>query len=321
MNYTEALAYMKKAAERGSVLGLSRVTELLHIMGDPQDRVRTVHISGTNGKGSFGAMLTAVLKSSGYKVGGFSSPAITSVTDSFRIGGEEISQQDFADLIGDIAPICESMEEKPTEFEVLTAAAFELFVRRGCEIAVVECGMGGDLDSTNVIKAPVLSVITNVQKDHSALLGDTVAEIASHKAGIIKQGRPVYFGGDSEEAYEIIADRAKAMGAELFLPDYSRFSWSEDCCTTDGADIVFEGEKLHIPLLGTYQFINAVNVLSCVEILRHQGLSIPPDAVKSGLAEVKWHGRFEVLCPMAYAVQRTVYACISRIKRWRSSSA
>ena len=296
MNYTEALEYMKKAAERGSVLGLSRVTELLHIMGGPQDRVRTVHISGTNGKGSFGAMLTAVLKSAGYKVGGFSSPAITSVTDSFRIGGEEISQQEFADLIGDIAPICESMEEKPTEFEVLTAAAFELFVRRGCDIAVVECGMGGDLDSTNVIKAPVLSVITNIQKDHSAFLGDTVAEIASHKAGIIKQGRPVYFGGDSEEAYEIIADRAKAMDAELFLPDYSRFSWSEDCCTTDGADIVFEGEKLHIPLLGTYQFINAVNVLSCVEILRHQGLSIPPDAVKSGLAEVKWHGRFEVLC-------------------------
>ena len=103
MNYTEALEYMKKAAERGSVLGLSRVTELLHIMGDPQDRVRTVHISGTNGKGSFGAMLTAVLKSAGYRVGGFSSPAITSVTDSFRIGGEEISQQDFADLIGDIA--------------------------------------------------------------------------------------------------------------------------------------------------------------------------------------------------------------------------
>ena len=178
MNYTEALGYMKKAAERGSVLGLSRITELLRRMGDPQDKVKTVHIAGTNGKGSFGAMLTSVLTSAGYTVGGFSSPAITKVTDSFRINGAEISEQDFADLIGGIAPICESMDEKPTEFEVLTAAAFQLFADRGCDMALVECGMGGDLDSTNVIKAPVLSVITNVQKDHSAFLGDTIAEIA-----------------------------------------------------------------------------------------------------------------------------------------------
>ena len=295
MNFTEALEYMKKAAERGSMLGLERITELLRIMGDPQDRVKTVHISGTNGKGSFGAMLTSVLKSAGYIVGGFSSPAITKVTDSFRIGGEEISEQEFADLIGDIAPLCESMDEKPTEFEVLTAAAFELFVRRGCDIAVVECGMGGDLDSTNVIKAPLLSVITNVQKDHSAFLGDTIGEIAFHKAGIIKQGRPVYFGGDSEEAYEIIADAAKKAGAELFIPDYSQFSWTDDCCTAEGTDITYMGEKLHIPLLGTYQPENAVNVLSCIGILRKNGLDIPDRAVREGLANVKWHGRFEVL--------------------------
>ncbi|MCR4795670.1 MAG: bifunctional folylpolyglutamate synthase/dihydrofolate synthase [Ruminococcus sp.] len=295
MNYTDALSYMKKAAERGSVLGLSRITELLRLMGDPQERVRTVHISGTNGKGSFGAMLTSVLKNAGYRVGGFSSPAITKVTDSFRINGVEISEEDFADIIGDIAPICESMDEKSTEFEVLTAAAFELFERRGCDIAIVECGMGGDLDSTNVIKAPVLSVITNVQKDHSAFLGNTVAEIASHKAGIIKKGRPVYFGGNSEEAYEVIADAAEKQGSELFLPDYSGFEWSEDCCDINGADFAYKGENLHIPLLGTYQLENAVNVISCVEILRREGFSIPCEAVKKGLAEVKWHGRFEVL--------------------------
>lgn len=295
MNFTEALDYMKKAAERGSVLGLSRVTELLRLMGDPQDKVKTVHISGTNGKGSFGAMLTSVLKSAGYRVGGFSSPAITKVTDSFRIDGEEISEQEFADIIGDIAPVCESMAEKPTEFEVLTAAAFELFVRRGCDIAVVECGMGGDLDSTNVIKAPVMSVITNVQKDHSAFLGNTIAEIALHKSGIIKKGRPVYFGGDSEEAYEIMADAAKKQGAELYLPDYSRFEWTEENCSINGADFVYDGESYHIPLLGTYQFENAVNVISCIEILRREGIKIPCEAVHNGLAEVRWHGRFEVL--------------------------
>ena len=296
MNYTEALGYLKKAAERGSILGLSRITELLRLMGDPQEKVRTVHIAGTNGKGSFGAMLTSVLKSAGYRVGGFSSPAITKVTDSFRIDGEELSEEDFAELIGDIAPICESMNEKPTEFEVLTAAAFELFVRKGCDIALVECGMGGGLDSTNVIKAPVLSVITNVQKDHAAFLGNTIAEIASHKCGIIKQGRPVYFGGDSEEACEIAADTAKEHGAELLLPDYSQFSWTDESCTINGTDITYKGEKLHIPLLGTYQCENAVNVLSCAEILRREGLVIPAEAVREGLANVKWHGRFEVLC-------------------------
>ena len=296
MNYTEALGYLKKAAERGSILGLSRITELLRLMGDPQEKVRTVHIAGTNGKGSFGAMLTSVLKNAGYRVGGFSSPAITKITDSFRIDGEELSEEDFAELIGDIAPICESMNEKSTEFEVLTAAAFELFVRKGCDIALVECGMGGDLDSTNVIKAPVLSVITNVQKDHAAFLGNTIAEIASHKCGIIKQGRPVYFGGDSEEACEIAADTAKEHGAELLLPDYSQFSWTDESCTINGTDITYKGEKLHIPLLGTYQCENAVNVLSCAEILRREGLVIPAEAVREGLANVKWHGRFEVLC-------------------------
>ncbi len=296
MNYNEALDYLKKASERGSVLGLSRIIGLLRLMGDPQEKVRMVHIAGTNGKGSFGAMLTSVLKSAGYRVGGFSSPAITRVTDSFRIDSMEISEEDFAEIIGGIAPICESMEEKPTEFEVLTAAAFEFFVRKKCDIAVVECGMGGDLDSTNVIKAPVLSVITNVQKDHAAFLGDTVAEIASHKCGIIKRGRPVYFGGNSEEAYEIAADTAEKMGAELFLPDYSQFSWSDGSCTLNGTDITYKGEKLHIPLLGTYQRENAVNVISCVEILRREGVDIPVNAVHEGLAAVKWHGRFEVLC-------------------------
>lgn len=295
MNYTEALSYMQKAAERGSVLGLSRITELLRLVGDPQEKVKVVHIAGTNGKGSFGAMLTSVLKSAGYKAGGFSSPAITKVTDSFRIDGEEISENDFAELIGDIAPVCEKMDEKPTEFEVLTAAAYELFVRKNCDIAVVECGMGGDLDSTNVVKAPVLSVITNVQKDHAAFLGDTIAEIAYHKCGIIKQGRPVYFGGDSEEAYEIAADTAKRMGAELFIPDYSQFSWTDESCTINGTDITYKGEKLHIPLLGTYQCENAVNVLSCIEILRREGVDIPVSAIRKGLADVKWHGRFEVL--------------------------
>ena len=163
MNYTEAKEYLRTASERGSILGLERVKELLRLMGDPQEKVSVIHVAGTNGKGSFGAMMTSVLTSAVYKTGGFSSPAITDITDSYRINCNEISKERFAALIGKIAPFCDKMNEKPTEFEIMTAAAYLLFAEEGCDAAVVECGMGGDTDATNVISRPVLSVITNVQ--------------------------------------------------------------------------------------------------------------------------------------------------------------
>lgn len=294
MNYSEACEYLKKAAEMGSKPGLSRITELLRRIGDPQDNMKFVHVAGTNGKGSFGAMLCSVLKNAGYRVGSFSSPAILGVTDSFRIDCEEVTEKAFAEIIGDIAGYCEKMEDKPTEFEILTAAAFELFVRRECDIAVVECGMGGRLDSTNVIKAPLLSVITNVSRDHEAFLGSAIAEIAYHKAGIIKKGRPVYFGGGSGEAYDVIAEAAAKSSAELFAPDRSAVK-AEPGCGIDGTDFTYKGAKMHIPLCGEYQLDNAQNVLECVEILRRAGLDIPEEAVRRGLAQVKWRGRFEVL--------------------------
>lgn len=294
MNYTEACEYLKKAAEMGSKPGLFRITELLRLMGDPQDKMKFVHIAGTNGKGSFGAMLCSVLKSAGYRVGSFSSPAITGFTDSFRIDCEEVGEEEFGELIGDIAECCEKMEDKPTEFEILTAAAFGLFVRRECDIAVVECGMGGGLDSTNVINTPLLSVITNVSRDHEAFLGSTTAEIAYHKAGIIKRGCPVYFGGSNDEAFEVIVGAAAKSSAELFAPDRSQIK-AEPGCGIDGTDFTYKGVKLHIPLCGEYQLDNAQNVLECVDILRSSGLDIPEEAVRRGLAQVKWHGRFEVL--------------------------
>ncbi len=292
-NYEQALGYLKTAASRGSVLGLERISRLAELLGDPQDKVKTIHISGTNGKGSLGAMLCSVLKASGYRVGSFSSPAITSVTDSFRIDGEQISEEKFARLVLDIAPICESMEEKPTEFEVITAVAFELFRRENCDIAVVECGMGGDLDSTNIISAPLLSVITNVQLDHCGFLGSTVAEIASHKAGIIKKGRPVFFGGDDEAALAVIKAAAEKCGSELYFPDPRELENAE--FSLSGLSFDYRGERLEIPLLGTYQLTNAANVLRCVDILRKYGVKLPDYALREGLANVKWHGRFEVL--------------------------
>ena len=293
MTYSEAKECLKAASARGSILGLDRVKELLRLLGDPQEKVQIVHISGTNGKGSFGAMLTSVLCESGLKTGGFSSPAITDVTDSYRINCNEITKERFADIIGIIAPVCERMEEKPTEFEILAAAAYVLFTEEKCDIAVVECGMGGDTDATNVMTAPVLSVITNVQSDHCGFLGNTIAEIASHKAGIIKPNRPVYFGGDNEEALKVIKAKAQEMNVPLTLAD--RTYATDARYSLDGIEFNWKGKPLKTPLCGSYQLDNTVNVLICVDLLRKLGFEISDDALKNGLLKTKWHGRFEIL--------------------------
>ncbi len=295
MTYKDASEYLKKASGRGSCLGLERISVLMEKLGNPQNKTKIIHVTGTNGKGSFSAMLTAVLKSSGYRVGSFSSPAITDATDSFRIDCNEISESDFAEIMNIIYPVCEDMDDKPTEFEILTAMAFELFFLKNCDIAVVECGMGGDLDSTNVITSPVLSVITNVRKDHCSFLGNTINEIASHKAGIIKPDRPIFFGG--EDIPEIIVKTAENNHSELFTADWSDilFNYPESVFTLSGTYFTYKGMKINLSLLGTYQLNNAVNVLNCIEILRNQGIDIPYKAIKNGMENVKWHGRFEIL--------------------------
>lgn len=286
--------YIKIAAERGSKLGLERITELCDRLGNPQNKTHIIHIAGTNGKGSFGAMLSAVLAESGYKTGGFSSPALTDLTDSFRINGESISADDFNEVMADIIPICEDMEDKPTEFEVLTAAAYELFNRKNCDIALIECGMGGETDSTNVVKYPVLSVITNIALDHTAFLGGTIEEIARCKAGIIKPTRPVLYGGNNDASLEIIHGISQKNGSQLTLADKDRVTVLE----SDISGIVYSDKafgRLKSALIGSYQKYNLANVLTAVEILRNEGMNIPENAVKSGIEKAVWQGRFEVV--------------------------
>ncbi len=287
--------YMSKISEKGIVLGLERINELMQKLGNPQDKVKILHISGTNGKGSFSAMLSSVLTESGLKTGCFSSPALTGITDSFRINCKEISQNQLDEIMSDIVRICEGMADKPTEFEVLTACAYELFYREKCDVALVECGMGGDTDSTNIIKSPVLSVITNIQRDHTKFLGDTLSEIAMHKSGIIKHNCPIFFGGETEgEAFEIIKDKAYKLSAELFTKNHGDISDID--FSIDGTSFLYKGNKLILSLLGTYQTDNVLNVLNCVEILRKNGFDISDDAVSEGLKNANWHGRFEILC-------------------------
>lgn len=295
MNYNEYINYLKESSSRGICLGLERISALMENLGNPQNKTKIIHVAGTNGKGSFCAMLSAVLKSAGYRTGNFSSPALTGITDNFRIDCEEITEKDFTEIMDIVYPTCESMTDKPTEFEILTAVAFELFVRKQCDIAIVECGMGGDTDSTNVIASPLMSVITNVQKDHTAILGKTIDEIATHKAGIIKPERPVFFGGG--DIPEIIEKTAREKNSQLFTVDYSgiKTCFPAPICSLSGTSFMYRGMKINLSLIGTHQFENAVNVLNCIEILKNQGFEIPHSAIKSGLENVKWRGRFEIL--------------------------
>ena len=300
MDFEEAKEYLKTASGRGRRLGLERVTELCRLLGDPQDSINTIHIAGTNGKGSLGAMLSAMLCEAGYRTGWFSSPALTDVTDLFRISGETVSRERFAEVITEVAEKAESMEDKPTEYEILAAAAYTLFRREKCDINIIECCMGGDTDCTNVIKAPALSVITNVQKDHTDFLGSTIREIAAHKAGIIKTGCPVLFGGRDQDALEVISAAAYEKGALLYLPDRKQLTSTGFKNYKEPRDTyiwTYRNTELliRLPLIGAYQYENLLCAMTAVEILRLRGLKIPKEAVVGGLSRIKWHGRFEKL--------------------------
>ena len=291
MTYKEAIDYLAFTSKRGSCLGLSRITQLLERLGNPHKNVKFIHVTGTNGKGSVTKMLSCILNAQGYKTGLFSSPFVTRVNENIQLDGNEISDNEFAELIGDIMPVAEAMDEPPTEFEITTAAAFEYFSKKNCDVAVIECGLGGDMDSTNVIEAPLLSVITNVEADHSAFLGNTIAEIASHKAGIIKNGCPVLFGGNSKEALKVITE--KAINSKIFTVDYSNLS--NISCTLSGSTFNFGEQIFSLSMLGIYQPYNAAIAISAVEILRKNGLDISNKAVYEGLKSARLNGRFELI--------------------------
>lgn len=294
MNYGEAIEYIHSVNWTFCKPGLSRISELCCALGHPEDSLKFIHVAGTNGKGSFCSMTESILRSAGYKVGLFTSPYILRFNERMRIDGEDISDDELAEIVETIKPICDAMQDKPTEFELITAIAFVYFSRHNCDIVVLECGLGGRLDSTNIIKTPVLSVITSIALDHTAILGDTVEKIAYEKAGIIKPGVPVLFGGEGDSVTEVIASRAENMGCPVYLArDFEPTGVTLDL---SGATFDVLGIKnLHINLLGKYQVKNARNVSLAIDVLRKQGMDISDDAVRLGFDRAVWHARFEVL--------------------------
>ena len=293
MDYKQALEYINGSSWRKSRLGLERVTELLSRMGNPQAELKFVHVAGTNGKGSICAMLASVLKRAGLKTGLFTSPYLRRFNERMQINGEQISDTELAGIVTELRRHADAMDEHPTEFEMMTAAALRWFADSGCDIVVLEVGLGGRYDATNAIPCPECCVIANIGLDHTAILGDTLESIAYEKAGIIKYGAAVVLYQQYGETMETVREVCREKSAELIVPDFDDISVEFD--SIDGQVFSYGGESYAIPLLGAHQLRNAATVLETIEVLRRQGWEIDHDAVESGLYSVAWPARFEVL--------------------------
>ena len=289
---SEASDYAKSVSGVFSKPGLERVTVLLDALGSPEKQVKAVHITGTNGKGSTSAMLTSILKASGLKVGSFNSPYLLEMREAIRIDGEPINEDLLVSLFERLRPIADESLDKPTEFELLTAAAYLCFKEEKVDVAVIECGMGAKRDATNVIDAPLLSVITGIAKDHTSFLGSTLTEIAAEKSGVIKRGCPVLVGDMPTEALEVITSEAQRLSADIHTPDVPTVkSYSIAGTTVDCGEI----SDVKIPLLGVHQPKNASLAISAANILKKHFTGITNDTIRAGIRDTVWHGRFEVL--------------------------
>lgn len=294
MNYAEALEYIHSVNWTFCKPGLERIGELCERLGHPENKLKFIHVAGTNGKGSTSAMLDSVLRAAGYKTGLYTSPYIRVFNERMRVNGKNISDSELASLTEYIKPIADGMEDKPTEFELITALAFEYFARHNCDVVILEAGMGGRLDSTNIINTSVLSIITGIALDHTAFLGDTVEKIAFEKAGIIKPLIPVIFGGTDDSAEAVIRDKADELGSMFKTVDYSALLVKD--MSLDGTVFDFgKYQDLKISLLGSYQPRNAAIVVSAVDVLRENRFEISDAALKEGLSSAEWQGRFEIL--------------------------
>ncbi len=294
----DPVAWMNTPRWQTSRLGLSRMVDLLERLGRPQDDLRFVHVAGTNGKGSVCAYLASVLQAAGYKVGLFTSPFILCFEERIRVNGESIRAEELARAVQAVRPAAEAVEadtgDHPTEFELMAAVAFEHFRAVGCDIVVLEVGLGGRLDATNVIDASEASVICRIGLDHTDLLGDTVAAIAGEKAGIVKPGCPVASWPQEREAMAIIEAVAAERGCELVVPDFSQLA-VEPLAGAALRRFSWQGQEFETRLLGSYQPFNAALALETVRVLRGRGWDIPEEAEVAGIASARWPGRFEMV--------------------------
>ena len=293
MDYKEALAYLNAVEFFGSKPGLERMAAMLDALGNPQDGMKFVHVAGTNGKGSCAAMTASILKAAGYKTGLYTSPYLYRFNERMQIGGKEIEDDVLAELVTRVKPIAEAMEDHPTVFELMTVTALLWYKEAGCDIVVLEVGLGGRFDATNVIPAPECAVIMNIGLDHTEILGDTLEQIAFEKAGILKPGTEAVLFQQSESVTEVVQKRCDELGITLHIPDFDAIKVEFD--SLYGQTFTYKGESYALPLLGAHQLKNAATVLEVVEVLRGRGWKLEQSDVEHGLYAVHWPGRFELL--------------------------
>lgn len=300
MNYKETLSYLTSLNKFGIKLGLERINRLMELLDEPQLKYKTIHVTGTNGKGSVCAMVSSIIHQSSIKTGLYTSPHLSSYTERIRIDGVPISEQEFADFISAVQPFAEQMVaegmQSPTQFEVLTAAAFLCFAVNKVEYAIIEVGVGGLLDSTNVI-VPEVSVITNVAFEHAELCGGTLEGIAHHKAGIIKEGVPVVTDAKGMTV-DILHEEANKKNTDLFIED-NDFQAELIASNEKKQQIMFFSniigvkESFEMDLLGDHQVRNGALAIMTAYLLANDEKRITTETMRIALATVRWPGRFE----------------------------
>lgn len=308
MNYQEALDYIHGTYKFGSKLGLDNIRYLLELMDNPQKDLNIIHVAGTNGKGSTSSFLSSILVEEGYKVGLFTSPYLEEFTERIRINNKNIPKKDLGNITEKVKIKVDQMikegKSHPTEFEIVTAIAFEYFKEKKVDYVVLEVGLGGRLDSTNVIEKPLVSVITPIDMDHRDYLGDTLKEIAYEKAGIIKEKGFVVSHSQNPEALEVLKEVCCERESKLFIAPINDI----DIKTYNGLETLFDidinnkkYENMVIKLIGKHQANNATVALTTIEVLKqYYGLKISIESIKEGLKKAKWPGRLEVLSRKPY---------------------
>lgn len=302
MNYLEAREYINNALKKGSILGLESIKRLMNELSNVQNEVKVLHIAGTNGKGSTLAYISEILQQAGYKVGKYTSPAVFDYREIFEVSGEYISEEKYALLMSKIKEAVDRIEkngfESPTAFEIETALAYLYFYEEKCDFALIETGLGGDMDATNIVENTLVSIITPISLDHTQFLGDTITEIATHKAGIIKENSSVVVANQTKEATEVMVQNAMQKNAEYVICNEPvNVKYETDKTVFDYVSLRGTRYKnITTMMLGDFQPENIVTAIEVIETVVEKGYDISAECVYNGIKNTIWRGRFEKIC-------------------------
>ena len=294
--YEETLRYIHALERFGVKPGLSRIAALCRALGDPQKHLRFIHVAGTNGKGSTSTMLANICKQAGYKTGLYVSPYVLDFRERIQINGEMIPKQRLVQVVERVREAAGTLpdDDRPTEFELITAAALLYYREENCGVVVLETGLGGRLDATNVIDCPLVNVIVSISLDHTAVLGDTLTAIAGEKCGTLKTGGVcVSYPFQADEAMAVIRRTAEEKGVSLIVPHPERIGIVRE--SIRGTDAVIDGLSVHVPMLGRHMVYNASAVVAAARALNRRGLTVTDEQIRAGIADSVMPARMQIV--------------------------